>query len=57
MEVFLAEFAEDPRCIVFELEVILCTWGELITNDVEVVLVPCGIVLVREWAFEFSLTP
>lgn len=57
MEVFLAEFPEDPRRIVFEFEVILRAWGELVTNDVEIVLVPRGIVLVREWTFEFGLTP
>jgi len=57
VEVFLTEFPEDPRCIVFEFEVILCAWGELVTNDVEIVLVPRGIVLVREWTFEFGLTP
>lgn len=54
---FLAEFTEDPRCVVFEFEVIPRAWGELITNDVKIVLVPCGIILVRECAFKFRLTP
>ena len=57
MEVLLTKFPEDPWCVVFEFEVILCAWGELVTNDVEIVLVSCGIVLVRERAFEFGLTP
>ena len=57
MEVFLAEFPEYPRRIVFEFEVILCAWGELVPNNVKVVLVPGSVVLVRERAFEFGLTP
>lgn len=57
MEVSLTEFPEDPRRIVFEFEVVLCAWGELVTDDVKIVLVPRGVVFVREWTFEFGLTP
>ena len=51
------EFPDDPWCIVIEFEVILRAWGELVTNAVEIVLVPCGITLTRERVFEFGLTP
>lgn len=57
MEVFFAEFTEDPWRIILEFKVILCAWGELVTDDVEIVLVPRSIVLVCDWTFEFSLTP
>jgi hypothetical protein len=57
VEVFLTELPEDPWRIVFEFEVILCAWGELVTNDVEIILVPRGIVLICDRALEFGLTP
>jgi hypothetical protein len=57
VEVFLAEFAKDPRRVVFELEVVPCAWGELIPDDVEIVLVCGGVVLVCERTFKFGLTP
>jgi len=57
VKVFLTEFPEDPWRIVFEFEVVLCARGELVTNDVKVIFVSRGIVLVCERAFEFGLTP
>jgi hypothetical protein len=54
-EVVFAEFAEDPRSIVFEFEVISRRGSKFVPDDIERVFMPCGKILFSEGSFYLCL--
>lgn len=47
-EVDFAEFAEDPRGIIFEFEIVSRRGSEFVPDDIERVFMPCGKILFSE---------
>ena len=47
MEDVLPEEAEDPGCVILELEIVLCGWSQFVSDNIERELVTGGKVFYR----------